>query len=132
MLGVKNLNLAKLGRMQQQGNLRPIPRQTNNVSNQFISNPFANISKTGTIDGNIAKNQNIIVNNGTINIGDNTGNVGNTNSNNGNIDENSDNNSNKNFFQQLIVLLLQLLQQGDNGALSGNNPFAMKRGNLFA
>ena len=132
MLGVKNLDLSKFGNIQNYGNTRPLARQTNTINNEFSSNPFSNITKTGTIDGNTAKNQQIIVNNGTINLGDNTGNIGNTNSNNGNIDESTDNNNGQNFIQQIIAMLLQLLQNSGKSALSGNNPFAMSGANLFA
>ena len=86
----------------------------------FSSNPFANIAKTGTIDGNNAKNQQIIVNNGNINIGDNTGNVGNVDSNKGNVSEKS---GDENIIQKFLAFILQLLSGEEN-----QNEFA---GNIF-
>ena len=122
MIGVNNLDFSKIGRMQQIGKLMPQARPVHNLINNFASNPFANIAKTGSINGNMAKNQNLIINNGTINIGD-------KNSNNGNTNEAANNNDN--FIKQLILMLVQMLQHNKQDELAKNNPFGMQGAGLF-
>lgn len=88
-------------------NFSPVARQ----KNSFVTNPFNNITKTGSIigDGNI-------VNNGVINIGNN----------------NKPDNSNKNFIQLLIVMLMQMLQNDDKGSYAKNGAFGLQGADLIA